>query len=102
MYRSPLLAITPLVIAGIVYGVVDRVIGIFGAANLFAIDSQAISIMLVLMFAVLTDYSLFIFSRFREKLRTVESKYVSMKQALYHVSDAIVYSSSTVDRKSVA
>ncbi|HLS34707.1 MAG TPA: MMPL family transporter, partial [Bacillota bacterium] len=96
IYRSPLLAITPLVIAGIVYGVVDRVIGIFGAANLFAIDSQAISIMLVLMFAVLTDYSLFIFSRYREKLRTVESKYVSMQQAMYHVSEPIFFSGSTI------
>src|SRR5690625_3777600 len=94
--RPPLLAITPLVIAGIVYGVVDRVIGIFGAANLFAIDSQAISIMLVLMFAVLTDYSLFIFSRYREKLRTVESKYVSMQQAMYHVSEPIFFSGSTI------
>src|SRR5690625_6526682 len=88
LLRSRLLAITPLVIAGIVYGVVDRVIGIFGAANLFAIDSQAISIMLVLMFAVLTDYSLFIFSRYREKLRDrkstrLNSSHVAISYAVF-------------------
>src|SRR5699024_8407331 len=66
IYRSPLLAITPLLIAGIVYGVVDRVIGLVGKYEWFVIEGQAVSIMLVLLFAVITDYSLFIFSRYRE------------------------------------
>ena len=82
IYRSPLLAITPLIIAVIVYGVVDRVIGIFGAGDVFTIDSQAISIMLVLLFAVLTDYCLFVFSRYREELKKNESKYTSMENLL--------------------
>src|SRR5699024_5694371 len=43
IYRSPLLAITPLIIAAIVYGVVDRILGMMGAADLFAIDGQAVS-----------------------------------------------------------
>ncbi|MFK4996830.1 MMPL family transporter [Bacillus sp. N9] len=61
IYRSPLLAITPLMIAGIVYGVVDRILGLAGKNEWFAVDSTAVSIMLVLLFAVLTDYSLFVF-----------------------------------------
>src|SRR5690625_6585231 len=65
----------PLIIAAIVYGVVDRVLGLVGKYNIFAIESQAVSIMLVLMFAVLTDYSLFVFSRYREELRKNKSKY---------------------------
>lgn len=96
IYRSPLLAITPLIIAAIVYGVVDRVIGIFGASEVFTIDSQAVSIMLVLLFAVLTDYSLFVFSRYREELRKNESKYASMEEAMYHVSEPIFFSGGTV------
>ncbi|HLR64897.1 MAG TPA: MMPL family transporter [Pseudogracilibacillus sp.] len=96
IYRSPILAITPLIIAGIVYGVVDRLIGVFGKAELFSIDTQAISIMLVLLFAVLTDYSLFIFSRYREQLKKVESKYESMTEAMYHVSEPIFFSGSTI------
>src|SRR5690625_117810 len=79
IYRSPLLAITPLIIAAIVYGVVDRVLGLVGKYNIFAIESQAVSIMLVLMFAVLTDYSLFVFSRYREELRKNKSKYDAME-----------------------
>src|SRR5699024_2788467 len=68
IYRSPLLAITPLLIAGVVYGVVDRVLGLLGKFDLFSIEGQAVSIMLVLLFAVITDYSLFIFSRYKEAL----------------------------------
>src|SRR5690625_923404 len=96
IYRSPLLAITPLIIAGIVYGVVDRLIGLAGQNDWFTIDSSAVSIMLVLLFAVLTDYSLFVFSRYREELRKQESKYESMKEAIYHVSEPIFFSGGTV------
>ncbi|HLS59725.1 MAG TPA: MMPL family transporter [Virgibacillus sp.] len=96
IYRSPLLAITPLIIAGIVYGVVDRVLGLAGKYDVFVVEGQAVSIMLVLMFAVLTDYSLFIFSRYREELGKTESKYKSMGEAIYHVSEPIFFSGGTV------
>ncbi|HEY4554732.1 MAG TPA: MMPL family transporter [Bacillaceae bacterium] len=96
IYRSPVLAITPLVIAGIVYGVVDRILGIAGKNGLFPVDSSAISIMLVLLFAVLTDYSLFVFSRYKEELKKQESKYGAMGEAMYHVSEPIVFSGGTI------
>lgn len=96
IYRSPLLAITPLIIAGIVYGVVDRVLGILGKYDVFSIEGQATSIMLVLLFAVVTDYSLFIFSRYREELQKYESKYGAMNEAIYHVSEPIFFSGGTV------
>jgi len=96
IYRSPLLAITPLIIAGIVYGAVDRILGLAGKNEWFAVDSAAVSIMLVLLFAVLTDYSLFVFSRYREELRKKESKYGAMQEAMYHVSEPIFFSGGTV------
>ncbi|MED3572579.1 MMPL family transporter [Cytobacillus praedii] len=96
IYRSPILAITPLIIAGIVYGVVDRILGLAGKNGWFTIDSSAVSIMLILLFAVLTDYSLFVFSRYREELTKQESKYASMKEAIFHVSEPIVFSGGTV------
>src|SRR5699024_6605190 len=75
IYRSPLLALAPLIIAGIVYAVVDGLLGLAGKYNLFVIEGQAVSIVLVLLFAVVTDYSLFIFSRYREELKKNASKY---------------------------
>ncbi|MFO1446374.1 MMPL family transporter [Bacillus sp. Bva_UNVM-123] len=96
IYRSPLLAITPLIIAGIVYGVVDRLLGLAGKNDWFTIDSSAVSIMLILLFAVLTDYSLFVFSRYREELKKQASKYSSMQEAIHHVSEPIVFSGGTI------
>src|SRR5699024_6431536 len=72
--------------AGIVYMIVDGVLGIAGKYEWFQVDSSAVSIMLVLLFAVLTDYSLFVFSRYREELKRHESKYDAMRVAIHHVS----------------
>ncbi|MGJ7913425.1 MMPL family transporter [Neobacillus sp. LXY-1] len=96
IYRSPLLAVIPLVIAAIVYQVVDRVLGMGGKNDWFVLDSSAISIMLVLLFAVLTDYSLFIFSRYREELKKFPSQYSAMGEAIHHVSEPILFSGGTV------
>lgn len=96
IYRSPLLAIIPLVIASIVYEVVDRVLGFGAKHDWFVVDSSATSIMLVLLFAVLTDYSLFIFSRYREELQKHSSKYSAMGEAIHHVSEPILFSGGTV------
>ena len=96
IYRSPLLAITPLLIAGIVYMIVDGVLGLAGKYDWFQVDSSAVSIMLVLLFAVLTDYSLFVFSRYREELKRHESKYDAMRVAIHHVSEPIFFSGGTI------
>ncbi|MGN1387470.1 MAG: MMPL family transporter, partial [Bacillus sp. (in: firmicutes)] len=95
IYRSPLLAIIPLLACGIVYLVVDRVLGLAGQAGLF-LDGQTLSIMAILLFAAITDYSLFVFSRFREELKTGQNKYVSMKNAMSKVGEPIFFSGATI------
>ena len=95
IYRSPLLAIIPLLACGIVYLVVDRVLGLAGAAGLF-LDAQTLSIMAILLFAAITDYSLFIFSRFREELKTGQDKFTSMKKAMSKVGEPIFFSGATI------
>ncbi|KAB7704701.1 MMPL family transporter [Bacillus aerolatus] len=95
IYRSPLLALVPLLGAGIVYEVVNKTIGMFGSFGM-AIESQSVSIMSILLFAALTDYSLFIVSRFKEELKKEENKYVAMKRCMEEVTEPILYSGSTV------
>lgn len=95
IYRSPLLAIIPLLAAGIVYQVVDRTLGFFGKLGL-EIESQSLSIMSILLFAALTDYALFIFSRFKEELKKEENKYTAMRKAMDQVGEPILFSASTV------
>lgn len=96
IYRSPLLAVIPLLIAGIVYQVVDRFLGWFAKLGWIEVESQALSIMMILLFAALTDYSLFVFSRFREELKKEEDKYTAMRRAIGQVGEPIFFSGGTV------
>lgn len=96
IYRSPLLTLIPLVAAAIVYAVVDRVIGLFASAGLFTVESQALSIMTILLFAVVTDYSLLIFSRYREELKRHTSAHEAMRETMKHVKEPIFFSGSTI------
>ncbi|WP_432363029.1 MMPL family transporter [Sporosarcina sp. UB5] len=96
IYRSPLLTLIPLVGAGIVYAVVDRVVGFTTAQGWFGVDSQALSIMTILLFAVVTDYSLLIFSRYREELKVHEDANLAMRETMRHVKEPIFFSGSTI------
>lgn len=96
IYRSPLLTLMPLIGAAIVYAVVDRVIGFTASLGWFTVESQALSIMSVLLFAVVTDYSLLIFSRYREELKRHESSYKAMRETMRHVKEPIFFSGSTI------
>src|SRR5690606_26268585 len=77
IYRSPLLAFIPLLTAVFVYEVVFQLLGLMGKAGLL-MSNQSLSIMTILLFAAVIDYSLFVFSRFREELKHVENKYEAM------------------------
>ncbi|WP_261807876.1 MMPL family transporter [Paenibacillus sp. N3.4] len=94
IYRSPLLALLPLVIAGVVYQVVDRLLGLGGKWGWFFVEKQSLSIMMILLFAVLTDYCLFIVARFRAELTKTSSKYEAMTTAFSHVAEPILNESS--------
>lgn len=96
IYRSPLLAIIPLIISGIVYEVVDRILGLAGRNDWFVVEKQALSIMMILLFAVLTDYCLFILARYKEELKKTSSKYDAMQAALTQVMEPILFSGGTV------
>lgn len=94
-YRSPLLALIPLLAAVFVYAVADRLLGILGQSGV-ELASQSLSIMMILLFAVVIDYSLFIFSRFREELKSHDDKYHAMRLAMQEIGVPIFYSSSTI------
>ena len=68
IYRSPLLALIPLLAATFVYEVVNQTLGLMGKAGLL-LSNQTLSIMMILLFAAVIDYSLFVFSRYREELK---------------------------------
>lgn len=95
IYRSPLLAIIPLLATGIVYQVVNQTLAFMGKAGL-ELTSQTTSIMSILLFAAVIDYSLFVFSRYREELNHYESKYEAMKYAMRATGEPVFFAGGTV------
>jgi RND superfamily putative drug exporter len=96
IYKSPVFALLPLIGAGIVYGIVDRLLGLLGLSEWVTIENQALSIMTILLFAVITDYALLIFSRYREELRNGLTIDHAMKVSVSHVREPIMFSGGTV------
>src|SRR5699024_7734856 len=95
IYRSPFLALIPLLGAAFVYEAVNQILGLMGKAGL-QIGQQSFSIITILLFAALIDYSLFVFSRYREELKQHDNKYEAMKLAMQGTGVPIFYSGGTV------
>ncbi|MFD2638092.1 MMPL family transporter [Piscibacillus salipiscarius] len=95
IYRSPLLALIPLLAAAFVYEVIMQTLGILGSQGL-ALTSQTTSIMSILLFAAVIDYSLFVFSRYREELKDHENKFDAMRLAMRHTGMPVFFSGGTV------
>ncbi|GAK42389.1 MMPL family transporter [Paenibacillus urinalis] len=95
IYRSPLLAIIPLLATVIVYQVANQSIALMGAAGL-EINNSTTSIMSILLFAAVIDYSLFVFSRYREELNKYESKYTAMQHAMRATGEPVFFAGGTV------
>lgn len=95
IYRSPLLAFIPLLATIIVYQVVNQSVALLGARGL-EINNQTTSIMSILLFAAVIDYSLFVFSRFREELNHYENKFDAMKHAMRATGEPVFFAGGTV------
>ncbi|MFD2209942.1 MMPL family transporter [Virgibacillus halophilus] len=95
LYRSPLLAIVPLITVVVAYGLISPLLGILADKGLIEVDSQSVSIMTVLLFGAGTDYCLFLISRYRDELRHEPDKYRALEKALSNTGGAIMMSSMT-------
>jgi len=96
IYRSPVLALIPLIAVGFAYGVINPVLGWMAHNGWIVVDSQAISIMTVLLFGAGTDYCLFLISRFRQLLKSEADKNKALWHAISGSSGAIAMSGLTV------
>lgn len=96
IYRSPILAIIPLVGVGFAYLVTSPILGWMASNGWISVDSQAISIMTVLLFGAGTDYCLFIITRYRDDLRHERDPRKALIHAFHNASGAIAMSGFTV------
>jgi putative drug exporter of the RND superfamily len=96
IYRSPILALIPLVAVGFAYVTVNPLIGWMAEEGWITVDSQAMSIMTVLLFGAGTDYCLFLIARFRQLLKEEQDKTKALLSAISGSSGAIAMSGFTV------
>src|SRR6478736_5920881 len=95
-YRSPTLWVIPLVVVGLA----DRVAVVAATQTLDAVglpwDGTTTGILSVLVFGAGTDYALLLISRYRDELRSTESRHEAMAHALGRTAEAVLGSAITV------
>ena len=64
VYRSPVLALVPLIVVGVAYMITTGIIYLLNQGVGLAVDSSSTSLLLVLMFGAGTDYCLLLVSRY--------------------------------------
>ncbi len=96
LYRSPILAIIPLIGVGVAYSVISAILGLLAKSGAIVVDAQGVSIMTVLLFGAGTDYCLFLVARYRERLFQERDRYQAITQAVGKASGAILMSGLTV------
>ena len=95
IYRSPLLALIPLVVVGLAYTIASGVIKLIADAGL-EVTSTATSLLLVLMFGAGTDYCLLLVARYSDELHVHEDKHEAIDAAVQRTAPAIIASAGTV------
>lgn len=96
IYRSPLLALIPLVVVGISYLIATGLIYLYAKATGQIIDKTVLTLLAVLMFGAGTDYCLLLVSRYTADLRQIEDKREAMAAALSRTTHPILASGCTV------
>jgi putative drug exporter of the RND superfamily len=95
IYRSLLVAISPLIVVFLAYQVATGLIYLYAKSGA-TVSSNSTGILVVLMFGVGTDYCLLLVSRYREELRRIEDKHEAMQRAVRRAGPAILASGLTV------
>jgi putative drug exporter of the RND superfamily len=95
IYRSPVIALIPLVVVGVAYSIARGLVYLYADSGQ-TVSSNSVSILVVLMFGVGTDYCLLLVARYREELRRTEDKHAATAQAMRRAGPPILASGLTV------
>ncbi|HYI15523.1 MAG TPA: MMPL family transporter [Thermomicrobiales bacterium] len=96
IYRSPVIAIVPLLIVGLVFQLGGGLAAVILRELDFPISGQSSGITTVILFGAGTDYYLFIASRYREELRRRDDKHEAIQATMRGVSPAILSAGGTL------
>ncbi|MFF4675174.1 MMPL family transporter [Streptomyces sp. NPDC001279] len=96
IYRSPLMALVPLLAVGVAMRVAETTGALLADAGIITVSSQTASIMTVLLFGVGTDYALIITARYREALLDEADRPRAMQTAVRWTAESVLASASTI------
>ena len=95
IYRSPVLAIVPLVVIGSALTLAQSFAALLSEQFDLPLNGQVTAIMSVLVFGAGTNYALFIVSRYREELVLDNNKWSAMRVTMSNVGPSIAGSAGT-------
>ncbi|MEV5983122.1 MMPL family transporter [Streptomyces sp. NPDC052114] len=96
IYRSPLMALVPLLAVGVAMRVSETIGALLADAGMITVSSQTASIMTVLLFGVGTDYALIITARYREVLLQEPDRPRAMRTAVRRTAESVLAGASTI------
>jgi RND superfamily putative drug exporter len=96
IFRSPLMAILPIVLIGVVLTAANGLIADVTKALNLSYNASVSGILIVVLFGVGTDYILFLMFRYRERLRAGDDHKEAMINAVGRVGEAIASAAGTV------
>ncbi len=96
IFRSPVIALLPLVVITLVSQVATGLISDVNKALHLNADSSISTILIVVLFGIGTDYTLFLMFRYRERLRAGEDAKQAMISAVTRVGEVIASAAGVV------
>ena len=96
IFRSPIIALLPLIVIALVSQVATGLISDVNKALHLNTDSSISTILIVVLFGIGTDYILFLMFRYRERLRSGEDAKQAMVSAVTRVGEVIASAAGVV------
>ena len=96
VYRSPVLALVPLLVVGVAFSVANGIIYLLNQGIGLPVDTSSNSLLVVLMFGAGTDYCLLLVSRYGDRLRRRESAQEALREAIPEAAPPMIASGVTV------
>jgi RND superfamily putative drug exporter len=96
IFRSPIIALLPLIVIAVVSQVATGLISDVNTALHLNADSSVTTLLIVVLFGIGTDYILFLMFRYRERLRFGEDPKQAMVSAVARVGEVIASAAGVV------
>jgi putative drug exporter of the RND superfamily len=96
IFRSPIAALLPILVIGVVYAVTIGLVAAAGRAFDLNVSQDLQTILLIVLFGIGTDYILFVLFRYRERLRAGDDKRTAMVVSVARVGEVIASAAGAV------